>query len=578
MKVQDNRLALAKGSEIGVYEVQECVDGDRLSLAYSAWNHHLNAPVFLREYFPSGLARRCPDGVRIEPESQANRKRFDSGLSVFLGEADRLAELQHRAIGKVLNALEFNGSGYQVMSFEKGQKLSAWIASAYSFKTDQLQLIFAALVGGLKTIHEIGLVHGRVCPDNIILRDDGDPVLISFPGGLFDSVSDQGTLSRLLPEGYAPIEQYQPGHQLDPADDLYALGATLYHCVTDKVPFSSVERLDAVKNGNPDLLGSVSDSMADKAYPWTKAVDWMLQLEVKDRPHSVSQVEAYLANLSREQQISQQGATFRQLRSMWPRKLSARDGLAAAVLVLVILVAMWPQQQHTQVPGRAVNVPDNKPDAIVEERIQMVGNEPVPVVPQSDRLSLEQPVISDQSLFDSARKNSTTVAVSAAGSEPANALPTRSEVEAGNFREIAPAEKSVERGKKLASLQKEEAVLENKAAVVPDSGKISQAEYKASAIAGYLSAAEKNLALFNLTTPEENNAHLNYRAVLDLDPNNAAARLGIRQIEERYTWLIEKAIDKGNLRNARVYLARANQLPGDSSNLAVLRSELEKAR
>lgn len=582
MKVQEKRSALAQGSQIGVYEVKELTGADRLSLFYSAWNYHLNSPVLLREFFPEAMARRCADGVKVEADSQESSKQFATLLSNFLNEADQLAEIQHEAVANVLNALEFNDTGYQVLSVENGQTLSAWVESAYTFKLEELRKIFETLLGALKAIHDKAVVHGRICPENILLRDNGAPVLINFPGGIFDLALDKSQLSNLLADGYATQEQYDPTHQNDTADDIYALGATLYHCIREEAPKSTVQRLDAIRNGDHDPLVNLSSNFSlTQETSWLNAIDWMLKLEAEDRPQTVPQIETFLAELASEQQKNQQGPNF--LQSCWEslQKNAIRTGLAAAAVLLLVIVFMVGGKQEVPLSeGTEVVQIDIEPDEVGPGLREDATSGSDRNAIQSDALSQDQSSISNQSIFESPQSEAVETVTEAAVIDDSVKVPTEQTESTNSELPVKQEELNAE----LTRFPEREKVAlvgttisKAKLNETPEVKANESAADKFSKIAGYLNEAKENFNNFNLTTPKENNAYSKYQSVLELDPDNKEALSGIKQIEERYTWLIEKAINNGKLRNAGVYLERAEQLPGEIPKLATLRTRLENA-
>ncbi|HZG69570.1 MAG TPA: protein kinase [Herpetosiphonaceae bacterium] len=121
------------------------------------------------------------------------------------------------------------------------------------------------VVGGLEAIHAAGLVHRDVKPSNILLREDGTPVLIDFglvaataPGReerrLTASNVIVGTADYMAPEQVA-------GLPIDGRTDLYALGVTLYELLAGHVPFAGRDPLATlqahVEEPPPPLPSSV---------------------------------------------------------------------------------------------------------------------------------------------------------------------------------------------------------------------------------------------------------------------------------------------------------------------------------
>lgn len=94
-------------------------------------------------------------------------------------------------------------------------------------------------------------------------------------------------------------------------------------------------------------------------------------------------------------------------------------------------------------------------------------------------------------------------------------------------------------------------------------------------ISQHLEKAKLAIKELRLTTPEGDNAHEHYQAVLAIDANQADAKAGIQQIIDMYIYFVEKAITDEKLPTAMVYLKRAESLQPDSEKLRALRAELE---
>jgi serine/threonine-protein kinase len=92
----------------------------------------------------------------------------------------------------------------------------------------------------LETIHSIGIIHRDFKPKNILRRRNGDWVLADFGISWFDPqhymrLAETGRGDRLANWQFSPPEQFRRDgyEQATPCLDLYALGQTLYHCVTE---------------------------------------------------------------------------------------------------------------------------------------------------------------------------------------------------------------------------------------------------------------------------------------------------------------------------------------------------------
>lgn len=106
--------------------------------------------------------------------------------------------------------------------------------------------------GALSIMHENGLIHRDISPDNLML-ENGRIRLLDF-GCAREASRGTETMTIALKHGYAPIEQYQQKGQ-GPWTDIYALSATIYFCLTGKVPPQALDRISEDELLLPGKLG-----------------------------------------------------------------------------------------------------------------------------------------------------------------------------------------------------------------------------------------------------------------------------------------------------------------------------------
>jgi tetratricopeptide (TPR) repeat protein len=97
-------------------------------------------------------------------------------------------------------------------------------------------------------------------------------------------------------------------------------------------------------------------------------------------------------------------------------------------------------------------------------------------------------------------------------------------------------------------------------------------------IRSLLAEAEDDLQHDRLTSPKDNNAVQRYRAVLDRDPGNEAARAGLTRVVSRYVTLADGAMGAGKIAKAETYLAKAEAIAPATPELVTMRARLEKER
>ena len=285
--------ALPVGTKIGPYEVQGVLGIGGFGITYKAYDGTLERLVAVKEYLPSSLAIRTLDKVTVTPKSEGDNGDYQYGLKRFLDEARTLAKFAEPNIVRVINYLEANGTAYFVMDYEEGECLDTHLKSEISLPVEKIRDISVPLLKGLRTVHAHQFLHRDIKPLNIYLRRSGSPVLLDF-GAARQAVNTQArTMTGMVTPGYAPFEQYLNDGTQGPWTDIYAMGATIYHCAIGLTPTISTERIAALHAGQPDPVRSQGELLERKVgREFTDLIMWMLGPMPNERPQSVDEVLA----------------------------------------------------------------------------------------------------------------------------------------------------------------------------------------------------------------------------------------------------------------------------------------------
>lgn len=159
----------------------------------------------------------------------------------FMREAENLASINHPHIIHVLEAFEQNNTVYYVMEFVAGGSLDSFICMQGRMDEASALKCLAGIAEGLQYMHSQKMLHLDLKPANVMLKNDGSPVLIDF--GLSKQYNEKGepessTKVGSGTPGYAPVEQanYHDGHGFPVTMDVYALGGTLFKMLTGERP------------------------------------------------------------------------------------------------------------------------------------------------------------------------------------------------------------------------------------------------------------------------------------------------------------------------------------------------------
>ena len=154
----------------------------------------------------------------------------------FLDEARAAASLSHPSLVHVYDSGSDGSSHYIVMELlDRHRTLRDRLAAEGPLPPDEVLSIGRELLGGLRVVHDRGLVHCDVTPANVMLGP-GPAKLIDFgiasrPHDGNDDDTSIGSLRFMSPEQLR-------GEALTPASDLFSLGAVLYDALTGRPPYA----------------------------------------------------------------------------------------------------------------------------------------------------------------------------------------------------------------------------------------------------------------------------------------------------------------------------------------------------
>ena len=280
----DNVQALAPGTRLGDYRLDETIGHGGFGITYRAFDTQLAKFVAIKEYLPVEFAVRGSDETVVSRGARFAED-FTWGRERFLDEARALARFRHPHIVPVLRYFEANGTAYTVMEFEDGKNVGELLrAPGGRLPPPDVQRLADGLLGGLSAVHAQGFLHRDIKPSNIIIRRDGVPVLIDFGAARQAMGERTRTLTGVLTPQYAPIEQYALDGKQGPWSDIYSAAAVLHHAVTGQPPPDAAARV-----GN-DPYRPLALSHADRFEPtFLKAIDRGLAFVPADRPQTVEE-------------------------------------------------------------------------------------------------------------------------------------------------------------------------------------------------------------------------------------------------------------------------------------------------
>lgn len=231
------------------YQIKSIMGENALGITYEGVSIAAGVKVVIRELFPKGLCNRAQDNVNITGNETFGKKKnqFIQDMQVMV----KNKGLQ--GIVDVYDVFEEYGTAYCIMEFVDGVSLEKYLsASGKQFPVKRMKELLTPVAESLAVLHQNGVIHKNISPDNLIFTNKGFLKLIGF-GCMEGQISDTGT-------GYVPIELYRVQQEAGPAADIYSLCASIYRCVTGVTPQDAYARLNHDQLKSPSQLGIAIES------------------------------------------------------------------------------------------------------------------------------------------------------------------------------------------------------------------------------------------------------------------------------------------------------------------------------
>ena len=199
--------------------------------------------------------------VKLLPSFLAANKRAIAGLK---REALHAMELSHSHIVTVRGFEEMeSGQPFLVMDYVDGETLEEMLLERERMSEAEVTRIFGPIAEALDYAHGRGVIHRDVKPSNIMIRQDGTPLIMDF--GIAREAKETSTLvtgrestSGTLP--YMSPEQLR-GKKPEASQDIYSLAATMWECLAGEPPFSRGDLRHQIETVEPELLSGLGIRM-----------------------------------------------------------------------------------------------------------------------------------------------------------------------------------------------------------------------------------------------------------------------------------------------------------------------------
>jgi len=207
---------------------------------------NLGIKLAIKEYFPLDLVYRIPGNNLVIAHSKGQDAIFVHDMDKFLSEARTLARfMDHPSIVSVTDFFQANRTAYLVMHYIEGITMRQHLTqSGERLPFETTMKIMLPVMDALQVVHEAGMLHRDVSPENIIISHTGRILLIDFGAARRSAGGRDDSISVIMKPGYTPEEQYRSRGVQGPWTDVYAVAATIYRSLTGELPPNSLDRLE----------------------------------------------------------------------------------------------------------------------------------------------------------------------------------------------------------------------------------------------------------------------------------------------------------------------------------------------
>ena len=265
------------------YEIKRELGAGGFGITYQVWDYQEQCVLAMKEFMPRDVANRRTRSLDIEakPGQQKNYERF---LKKFVDEAQLIYQYRnHPNIVEVKHLFKENNTAYYTMEYlegvDFGKLIKLW---GPQMEWTQMKPVIEQVVAALGAIHESGLVHCDISPDNVCVLKDGTAKIIDF-GAAKNFIKGPSSVI-FLKKGYAPLEQYISDGKLGPWTDIYALAVMIYYAFTGRMPPEAADRSVSDQIIWPSQMG-----IRIPNDQWENALKKALELRPENRYQNVSE-------------------------------------------------------------------------------------------------------------------------------------------------------------------------------------------------------------------------------------------------------------------------------------------------
>jgi eukaryotic-like serine/threonine-protein kinase len=249
----------------------------------------------------------------------------------FAEQIETLKTLKHPGIVRCFGGGFDAHDAYLVYELVDGESLAHSLQRRERMPWETVLEYSLQLSNALQAAHEKGWVHGRIRPDKILLNQEGTTVKLGDFRQDFDGVNASNRSIRIDDLAYRAPETFDVDYPLQPAADLYSLGAIMYRALTGKTLFTAEKAESLIRSIVEQPVPPVSSVVFDCPVWLSAIVEQLLDKNPHKRPFTAAATSMAL-KAARDNALSGVGVTQHMLGGFSALQLKSDRGAAEKAL------------------------------------------------------------------------------------------------------------------------------------------------------------------------------------------------------------------------------------------------------
>ena len=257
-KYDEAEFALRPGTILnGRYVVGKVLGKGGFGITYIGYDMSLDIRVAIKEYYPEGfVGRDARQSAKLNWYStRTGVQNVIKSRDSLIKEARNMAKIDTLpTLVRVRDVLVANETAYLVMDYVEGETLKNQVMKTGTLSYEIVRTYLLPIMEDLSKIHEKGIIHRDISPDNIMIEANGQMRLLDLGAakdlyrvdGIQGKANEQvpASTQMVLKHGFSPMEQYRIHGGIGPWTDVYAMTATIYYLMSGKILPTPMDRLD----------------------------------------------------------------------------------------------------------------------------------------------------------------------------------------------------------------------------------------------------------------------------------------------------------------------------------------------